>query len=181
LNHALPCALALTALSLPLAACGGSGGDAATAADSAADRDAARVRLEQCLRKEGVDLPEPGQAASQRRPGAGDRDKVRAALEGPCKKYQQEAFGDVSAEDRQEMRDRMVKFSACMRKQGVDIPDMRPGEAGGPPRRVNLNSPRARKATEKCRDLLPTRPGGQGGGQGGGPGIQIGPPPGGSE
>lgn len=183
LNHVLSpqgalragCTLTLTGLALALAACGGSGNDSATASSSAADRDTARVRLQECLRKQGVDLPTPGQGGGgQVRITANDRRKLEKAMQGPCKKYQQQAFGDISQEDRQEMRDQMVKFTSCMRKQGVDVPDLQPGQ-GGPPQRINLNSPRAKKATEACRKLLPQRRGGPGGG-----GIN-GPPPGGSQ
>ena len=186
MKHALHCALALSALALPLSACGGSGGEAASAADKEAERDAAQVRLQQCLREQGVDLPRPGDGGGDRtivRPSAAERRKVEQALNGPCKKHRGKAFGDGSEEDRQEMRDRMAKFTACLRREGVDIPDFRPGagEEGAQRSAANPNSPRFGRAEKKCRKLLPQSPGGPGGGPGGGPQIQIGPPPGGAE
>ena len=153
MKHALPCALAFSALALPLSACGGSGGDTANASDTAAERDAAQVRLQQCLRKQGAELPRPGGGGGPTmvRPSAAERRKVQNALEGPCKKYRDKAFGDFSEEDRQEMQDRMAKFSACMRKEGVDVPDFRPGSGEVQGFRANRESPRFRKAQEKCR------------------------------
>ena len=178
MKHVLPCALALSALALPLSACGGSGGDTASASDKEAERDAAQVRLQQCLRKQGAELPRPGGGnPTTVRPSAAERRKVQKALEGPCKKYREKAFGDFSQEDRQEMQDRMAKFSACMRKEGVDVPDVRPGSGEqGMQFRANPNSPRFRKAQEKCSKLMPRPPGGRQGGPGEGPRIQIGPP-----
>ena len=183
MKHALPCALALTALAVPLAACGGGGDEAASASDKEAERDAAQVRLQQCLREQGVELPRPGKGDTTIvRPSAAERRRVENALRGPCKKHRDKAFGEVTEEDRQEMRDRMAKFSACMRREGVDMPDIRPGGGEqGVAIRANRNSPRFRKAEEKCRRLAPRPPGGGPGGPGDGPRIQIGPPPGGAE
>lgn len=173
--------LTLAASALALGACGSSsGGDSADASSSDSDRDTAQLKLQECLRKNGVDLPRPqagGQGSTNmRRPSTAERQKVRKAMDGPCKKYQQAAFGDVTEEDRQEMRDRMVKFSSCMRKHGIDIPE--PREGGGPRSFSMRQSPKLDKATEACRKLLPEGGGPRGpGGPGGGPQIQIGPAP----
>jgi hypothetical protein len=170
------CALTLTGLAISLAACGGSGNEPANASDSEADRETAQVRLQQCLRKQGVNLPSPGQRGEFRDTPL-DRQKMRKAMEGPCKKHREEAFGDFTEEDRQEMRDRMVKFSACMRRNGVDMPDVK---AGGGPQRVTIDrdNPRVQKAEKACRKLLPQPPGGPRRGPGGGPQIMMGPGPG---
>jgi hypothetical protein len=172
--------LLLAALALTIAACGSSKDSSSGA--SASDRDTARLRLQDCLRKQGINLPTPGQGQNGP-PRNFDRTKMQKAMQGPCKKYQQAAFGNISAKDRQEMRDRMVKFSSCMRQHGVDIPDIQPGQ-GGPPRRFNLNSPKSQAAAKACQKLIPRPPGGGRGGPGGpggGIGFQAGPPPGGSQ
>ena len=46
-------------------------------------------------------------------------------MNGPCKKYQTAAVGNISEEDRQEMQDSFQKFSQCMRDNGVDVPAAR--------------------------------------------------------
>lgn len=164
---------------LVLAACGGSdgGSDAAASGANASssssnDRDTARVRLQQSLRENGVDLPAggPGGAGGGggRQLSDSDREDLQEALQGPCKDLQQNAFGDISEEDRQEFQDAFQEFSSCMREQGVDIPDIRPGQ-GGPPAGgggIDMDDPDVQAAQEKCRDKLPQ------GGPGGGPGGQ---------
>lgn len=161
-------AVGLTALTF--SACGGSDGEAgaaASGADASApsdnDRDTARVRLQQCLRDQGIELPEPGQGGG---PGGGggvdesDREKRREALEGPCKEFRQGAFGDISEEDRQELQDAFQEFASCMRDNGVDIPDMQPGQGGGPGgggRGLDRDDPDVQAAREQCQDKLPQR------------------------
>jgi hypothetical protein len=182
-------ALTLVASALALGACGSSGDDSANAASSDSDRDTAQLKLQECLRKNGVDLPRRtdsgsggGQGAQIRRPSAADQQKMRKAMDGPCKALREKAFGNISAEDRQEMRDRMVKFTSCMRKHGVDLPEPPGPGGGGGPRNFSLRkSPKLDKATAACRKLLPRDGRGGPGGPGGGPNIQIGPPPGGSQ
>jgi hypothetical protein len=172
--------LTIAVSALAIAACG-SGGSPSNASSSDSDRETAQLRLQECLRKNGVTPPSPpsksqGQS-SVGPPSAAERQKVQKAMEGPCKKYRQAAFGNITAADRQAMRDRMVKFSSCMRKHGIDIPAPTPG--GGPRNFSMRQSPKLDKATEACRKLLPQ--GGRrgpGGGPGGGPQVQIGPPPG---
>jgi hypothetical protein len=40
-----------------------------------------------------------------------------------CEEFRDDAFGDVTEEDRQELEDAFTKFSQCMRDEGVDVPD----------------------------------------------------------
>lgn len=177
LGRTIP-ALAVTALTL--AACGDAGGDNA-ATTSAADRDAARIRFEQCMRRNGVDLTPTtsrgsGSGAATRIDG--DSVTVRKATQA-CDKYRKAAFGELTDEQRQEFRDAFAKFSSCMRKQGIDVPA--PPAAGGGSggggaivrQRID-GSPKARAAMEACRKNLPQRAGGGPGG-----GVVIGPGPGG--
>jgi hypothetical protein len=146
-------AFAVLAVCGALAACGGSSEPPDSSPDG--DQDAARVRLTQCLREQGVDVPD--------NPGAGDvaaidRDKLREAMNGPCSRYQSEAFGNLSDEDRQELQDRFQKFAQCMRDNGVDVPDITSG--GG---RIDQDDPDVQAASERCQSALPQ--GAPGGGQ----------------
>jgi hypothetical protein len=55
----------------------------------------------------------------------------------------------------------LVKFAACVRKHGYNLPA--PNTSGNGPafnrRQVNPNDPKFRTAAGKCRGLLPQRPG----------------------
>lgn len=161
----LPVALA----AVLAAGCGGSDADAGTGSSSSANaRDAAQVKFRTCMRKNGVDIPDsPGQGG-----GAGRDDIDRATLQKAqkaCQKYQQEAFGDVSADQQQQFRDAFAKFSSCMREHDVEVPDPGSGGGGGPPaggNRLDQNDPRVQAAMKACQDKLP---------QGGRRGPQDGP------
>jgi hypothetical protein len=165
--------IALLAICGTIAACGsdskesstGSSGSSSESSGSGSsdsgDQDAGRVRLTQCLRENGVDIPDdPGQGG-----GAGeiDRDKLQEVLDGPCKQYQTEGFGNISEEDRQEMQDAFQEFAQCMRDNGVDVPDLASG--GGPPAggQIDQDDPDVQAASKQCQDKLP-----QGGAPGGG-------------
>jgi hypothetical protein len=158
--------LALAACALLLAACGSSssGSSAATSSD---DRDTARLKLQECLRKQGIELPQRNGSSQPARPTGAERQKAQAAMQGPCRQYAQNAFGNLSEEQRQELQDQFAKFAACMRQHGVDLPDIRPGQgpsAGGV--QMQRNTPLFQKASQACEKLRPQRPGG--GGPGGG-------------
>lgn len=171
---------------LALSACGSS--SPTTAASSANAQDTARLKLQQCLRDNGVNLPAPGQTGE----GGGfrnlDRQKLQKAMQGPCKKLRTAAFGTITPQQRQAFQDAFVKFSACMRQNGVNVPTPNfnagpgggagGGGAGTQTRRINRNDPKTQAALKKCQSSLPN--GGRGGPGGGvrvfgGPG---GPPPG---
>jgi hypothetical protein len=153
-----------------LTACG-SGDESSSSSKNDGDKaEQARLDFSRCMRQHGVDLPDPKQG-----PGGGvliqgtpnlDTAQGRRAMQA-CQKYLAAARPKLSAEDKAKFRDAFVKFSACMRKEGIDLPD--PTQGGGGQRfRLRLNGdPRTRKAMEKCRKLMP----------GGGPGGQ--PPAGG--
>ncbi len=166
-------ALLLCSGALGVTACGSADSTAATNASSSsnasnADRDAQRIRLQQCLRKEGVDVPEPGSGGGGRGGLRGltgsARDELQKALEGPCKSLATNAFGNLSEADRQEFQDRFQKFRQCMKDNGVDLPDRQAG--GGPPAggaRIDRDDPDFQKAAKACEDVAPRRPGGGGG------------------
>lgn len=147
--------------------CGGSDSDDGGSASAAsggvsAEQEEARVQLQNCLREEGVELPEPGEGPPDE--GEIDRDELEEAMEA-CDQYRDEAFGEISEEDMAELRDQFVQFRDCMRDQGVDVPDFEPGE--GPPAggsQIDPDDPEIQEAQEACQDELPQGgPGGFGG------------------
>jgi len=149
-----------------LVACGGAGDPAASAAEAEAKAEKARIQLQQCLRKNGLEVPASPNGNTRIRI---DASKARTAME-KCRKYQEAAFGTITPEQRQESRDAFAKFSACMRKHGVDVPA--PGTDAGPSlraaprdgagRRLDGASPKEQAAMKACEDELPR--GGPGGG-----------------
>lgn len=174
LRRGIP-ALAVLCASGAIAACGsdsatdttstaasGSGGASNSASNS---QNAAQTKLRDCLRGQGIDLP-AASAGSSAPPQNIDRDKLQAAFDGPCKDEQQAATGDVSADDQQQFQDQLTKFTSCMRKEGVDVPDVSSSggvPAGGNP--LDQDDPKVKAATEKCRDQLPQGLPGGGNGQ----------------
>lgn len=153
-----------------LGACGGGADAAPTGASDANDRDTARLKLTQCLRENGVDVPDgPGPGAGGGQFSDADREKRRAAIDGPCKKLREAAVGEISAADRQEFQDAFAKFAQCMRDHGVEVPDI---GAGGPPRAglrgLDRDDPKVQAAREACQSTLPRRGAGGRGGLGGG-------------
>jgi hypothetical protein len=156
-------ALPAVAVALGLAACGGSAGSGASAANADSKAETARIRLQQCLRENGLDVPDnPGTGGTRLRI---DATKARAAMQ-KCRKYQQAAFGTITPQQRQEFRDAFTKFSACMRQHGVDVPEPGSGPRTAPPGgggpRFDRASPTAQAALKACQDKLPK--GGRGGG-----------------
>jgi hypothetical protein len=159
--------LSLAGVAVTLAACGGAD-SAASAEDAAAKSEQARLRLERCLRENGVNIQSG--AGGRRTLVRVDSSKARAAMQ-KCRKYQQEAFGSITPEQRQAFRDAFTKFAACMREHGVDLPDptsgggpaaapaLRRGQGGGA--RIDRASPKTQAAMKACEDKLPRNgPGG---------------------
>ena len=146
--------LACGALALPLAACGGSSGGGGSSSAASADdaRDTARLELQQCLRENGVEgVGGPG--GQDGPPSEADMEAMRAALDGPCADLARGAFGSISEEDRAEFEDARVRMTACLREQGVDLPEP---EAGRPTlMRIDPDDEDLQAAMEACRDELP--------------------------
>jgi hypothetical protein len=160
---------AVIPLALTLAACssnsGGDGGvasadkgknSAATAQPSkSADAREAQLKYAQCMRENGVDVkdPEPGQPLRVTGSGGPGKNALEEAAK-KCQKYMQDAApGDADANDTK-AHDQMVKFAQCMRENGVDIPDPKPGEG------LKMTVPqgsqaKAEEAQKKCQKNLP--------------------------
>jgi hypothetical protein len=194
-----PAALAGAVLLVASLAGCGSADDSASASADQERAEKARLDFGRCMRQHGVDMPDPtGDGPGEikiRVKGRADTPQFQRAQRA-CDKYLQAARPKLSAEDRAKFRDAFVKFSACMRKEGVDLPDPStsggggpqqstngsggPGPGSGPSRqaviggaRINLDDPRVRQAMDQCRKLLPN--GGPGGERrtGGGPSPDL--------
>jgi hypothetical protein len=155
----LPVALALAACgggveSDGVASAGGGGAKRASAGPSQSlSPEDAQLKFAQCMRENGVDMPDPGSDGRVRVLGkGGDKDKVQVAMK-KCQSYLQ-AGGKMPDMKDPKVRDQYVKFAQCMREHGVDMPD--PGADGGlvfktkPGSREKLD-----KARQACQSKLP--------------------------
>ncbi len=161
---------ALALAGLTLTACGGAqsqAGDgvasvstgsaapsAAASASAPVDRREAALKFAQCMRENGVEVPDPGPDGGIRITNrSGDGAKTEKALK-ECEPLTKGAVGNGSGPVDQKRHDQLVKYAQCMRENGVDMPDPKPG---GP---IQLRIPRdqegkAKKAMEACKDLAP--------------------------
>ncbi len=175
IRHAIRALPALAVAALTLAACGGAADAGAGGGTSADDRDAARIRFQQCMRDNGVELPGRRDGAGGGAPGNIDSEKLRKAQEA-CSEFREQARGELTDEQRQEFRDAFTKFASCMRKEGVDLPTPTGTGPGGGVRRalrIDRESPKVQAALKACEDVLPRRRGGGPGGGGPGPGGGV--------
>lgn len=145
-----------------LGGCGDDGGGSGVASAGGAEVSASRsvspedaqLKFAQCMRDNGVDVPDPGsEGAKSRRLGEGvEPKKLEAALE-KCQSWLQAGGRFPDLKD-PEVRDQYVEFAQCMREHGVNIPDPGPnGEFRLPEGDIDRNA--LEKAREKCGDKLP--------------------------
>jgi hypothetical protein len=169
----LPLLLAATVLSL--SACAGQNHEPTVAgledrvAATSSSADSADLENElndyvECLRKEGVNLPDPSVDADGRvsiRPPTDGRN-----LDPDAFTRAQKACGDVpkgltfglGGKDRSELQDTAVEFAQCMRERGVDMadPDLSSlGTSGGasPFGKLDRDNPKVAAAIEECQKV----------------------------
>jgi hypothetical protein len=160
-------ALAAVAMAGMLAACGssddsGSGDDGVASlgstttspdgdeqtTETSVDPQEAMLAYSQCMRDEGIDMPDPvfsedgtggGMVISREASGEDDKgpmfdidsEEFQAAEE-KCSPIMDEAIGsiEVDPEQQAEMREQMLEYAQCMRYQGIDFPDPEFGDNG---------------------------------------------------
>jgi hypothetical protein len=203
------------AVVLLLAGCGGSGspegiaslegndGETTTTTGTTVDQEQAMLDFAQCMRDHGVDMEDPaadgnGSFQMMRPSGGGeggefepgDREAMQTAREA-CSQYLEGIAKSFERPDMTEMQDLMLQYAACMRENGVDMPDpdfSDTGESGGqgPGSRLGFDTgdydkddPVFQAANEACQEVFGAdgMPGMMGGGPGGGmpPGGGTGP------
>jgi hypothetical protein len=173
-------ALPLSAASLFLAACGGGG--TGTAGSSRAEMRDAALKYAQCMRKHGIDMPDPkfngggmsmqiGGPDSKRIPKATMDEAQRA-----CRKIMESVKPpSMSKEDQAKAKASALKMARCMREHGYDFPDPQFSSdggirqrIGGPGSNLNAEDPRFQQTMQTCAK--------QSGGLGpGGPKLGVGP------
>ncbi|WP_225992529.1 hypothetical protein [Actinomadura montaniterrae] len=148
------------------AACGGGdGGDGVASVGGAAAKasaspsrslspEDAQLKFAQCMRQNGVDVPDPGSGhAETMRIGKGvGKEKLQAALK-KCQSWLQ-AGGKLPDLKDPKVRDQYVKFAQCMREHGVDMKDPDPdGTIQIPAGKTDPET--VNKAREACKALAP--------------------------
>jgi hypothetical protein len=172
-------ALPLTAASLLLAACGGGGG-AATAGSSRAELREAALKYAQCMRKHGVDMPDPqfnGRGMSIQMGGPDTKRMPKATMDAAqraCQKIMEKVKPrSMSKEDQTKAREAALKMARCMRARGFDFPDPQFGTGGEIRQKIGFGrgndpeDPRFQAAMTACAKAS--------GGPGGGPMFKAGP------
>jgi hypothetical protein len=142
-----PLAAALLAASvLGLAACGGDEETPASAASNASDDDKVReaqVKFAECMRENGVDMPDPQAGGKQTFKVGGDSGISPEEFEEAskaCEKYQQAIRPNLSEEEKTEMKEQALEHSRCMREHGIDMPDPTFSADGGVQMRIGPGS-----------------------------------------
>jgi hypothetical protein len=186
--------VAAAALTIGGAACSGGGttgvatlgnshssSHAKTTAHSNADAQQAAVKFAECMRKHGVDVPDPtfsgkgpvviqgngasgGAASASNGNGQstfGGSPEFQQAQQA-CQHFLDEAVNNasgpkVSAADQAKAQAAALKFAACMRKHGIDFPDPTIQSNGMVTQQLQVdpNDPSFQAAQDACKKYLP--------------------------
>jgi non-ribosomal peptide synthetase component F len=130
---------------------------------SAADVERAQLEYARCMRREGVDVPDPapGSGPIEIAPGQDIDPGTFAAAQKACAAIMERAGvgGELDEQDRQRLEDAALRFARCMREHGVDMPDPTFGRGGALQMRHDTDDPAWRAASEACQSELPKLPG----------------------
>lgn len=125
-----------------LAACGGGADDGVASANggtqkptssptASLDPHEAALKYAQCMRQHGIQMDDPkgndGKVSIRLDRGSGSRAKMEAAQKA-CQHFMA-AGGRGPKMDDPKMRDQLLKYAKCMRDNGIDMPDPKPGHA----------------------------------------------------
>ena len=150
---------------LAVGACGrDKAGDGIATAGGAQPRPSASARaaegdlrtFAQCMRNNGIDMPDPDPSTG--RPPAGtfgndNRDAFQKAMQ-VCRSLLPN--GGVRPTMDAAQLEQFRQFAQCMRDNGVDMPDPDPNGGGfGVGARIDRDSPTFQKARDACRAKLP--------------------------
>ncbi|RVX38838.1 hypothetical protein EDD27_1166 [Nonomuraea polychroma] len=136
-RHPIAIAIAATPGATAKAAAAAPKGSAAPTGDP----NDAMLKLTQCLRQNGIDVPDPGSPEEKTWKYEGDQATLEKATKA-CEEYASQIPNPL--ED-PKVRDQLIQVARCMREQGFDVPD--------PPQEnpnLNPNDPKLQAAAEKC-------------------------------
>jgi hypothetical protein len=112
--------LATAAALLVVTGCGGTG----TPGVSFAEEHDQILKYVQCLRKQGVEAPDPPPGENSIRMHAASPEQGEAAQQA-CKQYAPKTGG---GEHNSEEDEHMLKLAKCLRARGLDVADPQPGK-----------------------------------------------------
>lgn len=178
------------ALVLALAACGGNGdsngvaslsgkpsqgssdGSQGSGGGSASRKDwqEAQLAYAKCMRRHGVDFPDPVNGKFELKTTRRDARKTEEAQRACGHILENARPPQLSEEQQAQMREAALAFARCMREHGVDMPDPEFREGGGTLMRMPPGAeedPQLENAQKACQSILenakPDRPSGKGG------------------
>jgi len=185
LIHASAIGALAVALALVAVACGGSGdsngvasltdsGRPTTSSSSGSggaspkERREAELKFAQCMRKHGVDMPDPVNGRFELKVRPGDQQKAGEAQRA-CQKYLQGVAPRMSEEEQAQAREAALEYARCMREHGIEMADPQFQEGGGMtmrmPEGTRQDDPKFKDAQKACEPILrAARPGNSGGG-----------------
>jgi hypothetical protein len=144
---------------------GGDGAASASATPGPMSDEERQVKFSQCMRDQGVDMPDPeieGGRVRIQAPENADPQKVQTAME-KCKQYLPN--GGERPRMNPEQLDQLRRFAQCMRENGIpEFPD--PNPDGGiqiqasPGSHMNPDDPTFKAAEEACAKYRPAPPSG---------------------
>lgn len=121
------------------------------------DREQAALDFARCMRKQGIDFPDPVNGRFNLRIPRGDQRKLERAQRA-CRDILEDAAPPMSEEQEAELREAALEFAKCMREHGVDMPDPEFPEGGGTLQRMPLgtdeNDPKVEEARKACEPIL---------------------------
>ncbi|MDH2427482.1 hypothetical protein [Sphaerisporangium sp. TRM90804] len=146
-----------------VASASGAKGSAAASPSASPAVSSDPLKFAQCMREHGIDMKDPEQGGRiSIKIKKGDEGKLDTAQKA-CGKYMQ-GGGDGPGRDDPAVRDAMLKFAACMRAEGLDVPDPEPGKGGIRIRRDDSVSEEVfERAHKKCEHFMPGAATGKGG------------------
>ncbi len=165
--------LAVAGASIALTACGSSsdGGSASSASrgqsQGAANQSAAFKKFQDCLKDNGVTLPDRGQRSRggygppAGAPGAGgfaDNPKFQAAMKACAKLRPQGLRGGPGARGPQQNIKAFTPYLTCLKDQGLDI---KISDGFNALRDLKRDDPKVQAALKTCQSKIPQRPSAQ--------------------
>jgi hypothetical protein len=160
-------------VALAVAACGGGGdsggvasidGSSQTETDAAAetsqDPQEAALAFARCMRRNGVDMPDPQNGELRLSVGPNDNPQKVEKAQKACEGLLEGARPQLTEDQQAAMQEGLLAFAKCMRERGIDMPDPQFGEGGIVTQRARAGSnfdpddPKFQAAAKACQPIL---------------------------
>lgn len=167
-THSTTALVAAAVTALVLASCGGDGGSG-SGKSTREEMDEYALKNAECLRQHGIDAPDPkpgqGLVMDSRDVNPEEFERAQRACE---KELGKPPVPELSEEEQREFREAALKFSRCMRAEGIDMSDPEFGANGEVKIQVTgagdpEGDPAFKAAEAKCRKYQKGPFGGSGG------------------